>query len=99
MPFAFAVGYLLNLLLTALGAVVTRCPFCGHEFDKTGARSSCQSCSMSSSSCGMVKCPNCGYEVPGEARLFKLIKKVRSSVARVFQPGHEAGRNQLLDEE
>lgn len=27
--------------------------------------------------CGMLRCPNCGYEAPGESGLTKLIKGLR----------------------
>lgn len=38
-----------------------RCGFCGFEFDQAQAKKACEGCIMSFS-CGLLKCPNCGYE-------------------------------------
>ena len=51
------------------------CPFCGIEFGQDEAQVACQGCPLAPS-CGMLKCPRCGYEFPGEARLPALVKKL-----------------------
>ena len=42
------------------------CPACNHEFDaKEAAGTACGAC-LARGACGLVKCPECGYESPRE---------------------------------
>ncbi len=50
-----------------------KCSLCGLEFSKEDGISACRSCPLSKG-CNMVRCPNCGYEIPLETGLVKLIK-------------------------
>ena len=52
-----------------------RCGFCGREFDPA-QNVACDGCPMHRS-CHLVKCPHCGYEMPPEPRLVKLIRSWR----------------------
>lgn len=40
-----------------------KCGLCGNEFDETSGKASCPSCPVSRG-CNLLKCPNCGYEMP-----------------------------------
>ena len=53
------------------------CGFCGHDFDEKEADSSCEGCVMNFN-CKMVKCPNCGYEMPRQPAWIKKIFKGKS---------------------
>jgi rubredoxin len=50
-----------------------KCALCGLAFAEAEAKRSCRGCPMSGG-CGMLRCPNCGYEAPVESGLAKLIK-------------------------
>ena len=50
-----------------------KCALCGNEFTEEEAAGSCRGCIMASG-CHMLKCPNCGYEIPKEPGLIKLIR-------------------------
>jgi rubredoxin len=51
-----------------------RCDFCGYEFDEEDGIQGCRNCPMGSS-CNMVKCPRCNYEIPKEPSWIKKLKK------------------------
>jgi len=51
-----------------------KCPLCGHEFEE--AREACSACPLHAKGCGMVCCPRCGYTIPGESKVLKLIKRI-----------------------
>lgn len=53
-----------------------KCSLCGMVFTERDADPSCPGCAMSGG-CGMLKCPNCGYETPKESGLVKLVRKWR----------------------
>jgi predicted amidophosphoribosyltransferase len=53
-----------------------RCPLCGHRFDAAHAGRACQGC-PAAGACHMVRCPNCGYEVPRESRLVSAFRALR----------------------
>ncbi|HDK17618.1 MAG TPA: hypothetical protein ENG95_00425 [Nitrospirae bacterium] len=53
-----------------------KCSLCGLEFKERDGLSSCKGCPVSGS-CSMIKCPNCGYDIPREPGLIKLLKKWR----------------------
>ena len=54
-----------------------KCPLCGLEFNEDEAQRACCGCPISSKSCNLVKCPNCGYEVPAEPRWLKRLRENR----------------------
>lgn len=39
------------------------CPLCGLRYSERDSKSACASCPVGGS-CGLMKCPNCGYEQP-----------------------------------
>jgi rubredoxin len=43
-----------------------RCKICGYVFDETKKTQTCEFCLESN--CGMVRCPNCGYETIPESK-------------------------------
>jgi hypothetical protein len=47
------------------------------EFEERDAAISCEGCPMKRGRCNMLRCPNCGYENPGEPQLFKMVRKWR----------------------
>ncbi len=51
-----------------------KCPLCGLSFKEVDSVAACRGCPISKP-CGLIKCPNCGYEIPGESDLIKLLKK------------------------
>jgi len=53
-----------------------KCPLCGIKFDEQYAQKACKGCPFHKS-CNLIKCPNCGYEFPGESKIVKLIEKWR----------------------
>ena len=53
-----------------------KCALCGHEFDEEQSGSSCKGCPLSGA-CNMVRCPNCGYEVPRETSFRDMLKTWR----------------------
>lgn len=63
-----------------------KCALCGHQFEETSARASCDGCPMSGA-CHMVRCPNCGYETPGEPGLIKALKGWRKRIDAARRKG------------
>ncbi len=53
-----------------------KCPLCGMEFNPEHAQKACAGCPLAKG-CNLVKCPNCGYEVPKEPEFIKKLKKKR----------------------
>lgn len=51
-----------------------RCTLCYAEFDETQARESCAAC-LVTGGCQMIKCPNCGMEIPEESKWAKKLIK------------------------
>ncbi len=56
-----------------------RCALCGFELGEGDARTGCRGCPMAGA-CHMIKCPNCGYEVPVAPEM----KRVKDWWRRVF---------------
>ncbi len=56
-----------------------KCLLCGLEFRQGKEVSGCRGCPLARS-CGLVRCPNCGYEVPLEPKLLRVFKKWRKKV-------------------
>ncbi len=65
------------------------CPLCGFQFRKEEARATvCQRCPLRGGCRWLVKCPNCGYEIPQVAVpswLRRLLSKVGGWVSRQGQ--------------
>lgn len=55
-----------------------KCSFCGCEFDPSEAGTACGNCPLVKG-CHLVRCPRCGYEMPPEAKLFALLRKLKDS--------------------
>jgi len=53
-----------------------KCPLCGLEFKEQDGLSGCKGCAASRT-CSLIKCPNCGYEVPRKPGFVRLFKKWR----------------------
>ncbi|WP_202708581.1 hypothetical protein [Sporosalibacterium faouarense] len=53
-----------------------KCSFCGYEFQADESKIGCSGCPLSGT-CNKYKCPNCGFEIPKEPKIIKLIKKWR----------------------
>jgi len=47
-----------------------KCSLCGFEFREEDGKSSCSSCPVHRG-CGLVRCPNCGFETPPDPKWFK----------------------------
>lgn len=62
---------------------MTQCPLCGYEFDETAL--SCHSSCAFNESCGIICCPNCGYQVADE-RKSRLATTLRRMLTRQPQP-------------
>lgn len=56
-----------------------KCPFCGHEFEAASAQVACAGCPVMPG-CHLLRCPRCGYEMPPEAKLVGLIRRLRDRV-------------------
>ncbi len=53
-----------------------KCSLCGFEFDQRKADLACQGC-FTAKGCKLVKCPDCGYEMPPEPEWLKKIVERR----------------------
>ena len=53
-----------------------KCPLCGYEFNEMESKEGCSSCHVFGA-CNMIRCPNCGYEMPPEPKFIKRLKKWR----------------------
>jgi hypothetical protein len=53
------------------------CSMCGHEFEPAEAGVACAGCPLVPG-CHLLRCPRCGYEMPPEAKLVSLIRKLRT---------------------
>jgi Fe2+ transport system protein FeoA len=56
-----------------------RCPLCSFEFEVTAM--SCHSSCAFNDSCGIICCPNCGYQIPDE-RKSRLADGLRRFLSR-----------------
>ncbi len=55
------------------------CPLCGFEFEPTSM--SCHSSCAFNDSCGIICCPNCGYQIPDEHKS-RMADALRRFIAR-----------------
>ncbi len=53
-----------------------KCSLCGYQFREDEGRATCSGCPLNKP-CHMVKCPNCGYDIPLEPRITKALKAWR----------------------
>ncbi|MFQ6126844.1 MAG: hypothetical protein ACE5R6_19880 [Candidatus Heimdallarchaeota archaeon] len=53
-----------------------KCSLCGLEFSADQGRAACASCVLVRT-CNLIRCPNCGFEMPIKSKLEKFIKKWR----------------------
>jgi hypothetical protein len=53
-----------------------KCPLCGCEFKEGEGLAACQGCPLAGA-CNMIRCPNCGYDIPKEPRLIRALKAWR----------------------
>ncbi|MFA6568605.1 MAG: hypothetical protein WCS96_10360 [Victivallales bacterium] len=60
-----------------------KCSFCGFEFKENEADKSCCGCVMAKK-CRLLKCPNCGFEIPKESEWIKKI--IRFFGKKLFPP-------------
>ncbi len=51
-----------------------KCTLCGFEFNEENADTACKGCFMMKN-CKLIKCPNCGFEIPAESKWLKKRKK------------------------
>lgn len=53
-----------------------KCTLCGNEFNEKDAEGACKNCPIMKG-CRLIKCPNCGFEIPLEPKWIKNFKKER----------------------
>jgi hypothetical protein len=53
---------------------VIRCGMCGSDFVEDQSQPACQSCPISRA-CGLVRCPNCGYENPRQPAWLEKLRR------------------------
>ncbi len=51
-----------------------KCPLCGCEFEEP--EQACTACPMHSKGCSLKCCPSCGYALPGESKVLRLIRRI-----------------------
>ena len=55
-----------------------KCSLCGMEFNEKDAQEGCGGCGLIKT-CGLIKCPNCGFETTPEPEWLKKKKERRSN--------------------
>ena len=60
-----------------------KCSMCGLEFSEKEGKNACASCVMKG--CGMIKCPNCRYEIPLEAGSLTSFKRGIAKLKRLIK--------------
>ncbi|MFQ6122213.1 MAG: hypothetical protein ACE5LA_04045 [Dehalococcoidales bacterium] len=53
-----------------------KCPLCGYQFQEENGEAACKGCPLAGA-CHMVRCPNCGYDMPVEPQSVKTFKAWR----------------------
>lgn len=52
-----------------------KCSFCGYSFSNADVIESCAGCPLKRT-CNKYKCPKCGFEIPKQTKIAKIIKKL-----------------------
>ncbi|OGX46060.1 MAG: hypothetical protein A3G38_03970 [Omnitrophica WOR_2 bacterium RIFCSPLOWO2_12_FULL_51_8] len=55
-----------------------KCTLCGYKFSEGDAQAACQRCPLMKG-CRLIRCPNCGFEMPPEPRWGRYFKKERKA--------------------
>jgi len=58
-----------------------KCSLCGYEFGENAAKAACEGCILTKN-CRLVKCPNCGYEMPKTPEWIGKMSRRLSAVGR-----------------
>jgi uncharacterized Zn finger protein (UPF0148 family) len=74
---------------------MTRCNFCGFEFDVACTSSGCSACPLVKN-CGKIVCPRCGYEMLPEAKLIGWMRKLFGKSPAEAKPAAPDGGNHAL---
>lgn len=53
-----------------------KCSLCGYQFQEEDGKATCKGCLLTGA-CHMVRCPNCGYDMPVEPKIVKAFKAWR----------------------
>ena len=53
-----------------------KCSLCSYQFQEEGVKAACEGCPLAGT-CRMVRCPNCGYDMPIEPKLVRAFKAWR----------------------
>ena len=63
------------------------CPACNHEYDATDASATACGACLARGACGLVKCPECGYESPREPGVLRrLLSTLGGRTGRLRAP-------------
>ena len=54
-----------------------KCALCGYEFREEEGQAACAGCPLARG-CRLVRCPNCGYDMPAEPKLITALKAWRN---------------------
>jgi hypothetical protein len=60
------------------------CGMCGHAFTRHEGEACSGGCPMSKG-CGMVTCPSCGHEFPGESKIVTMVTHFFKRAPRAAQ--------------
>lgn len=52
---------------------------CGWKFQESEAKTACEGCPIGNA-CGMIRCPNCNYEMPAEPKLVRTIRAWKEKI-------------------
>ncbi|MBI2437240.1 MAG: hypothetical protein HYV36_00290 [Lentisphaerae bacterium] len=63
-----------------------KCALCGQVFDQAARAGACANCSMLKN-CGLLRCPNCGFETPAEP---EWLRKAMRSAQRAMHSAWQA---------
>lgn len=61
------------------------CSCCGHEFDEAEGQAACSSC-VAKQSCGLVRCPQCGFESAREPGYLQRLRGWFTGAKPVQEP-------------
>lgn len=67
------------------------CPLCGHNFKKGESEKGCEGCPLYKNNCGLVRCPNCGYEFP-EVDDLSIMDRIRNFFKINTDKGDKGGQ-------